>query len=129
MPGVSAERVKLWSYTDLLGLRTIYSLRQTTTASDGKPSHAHVETAQPVEPVAAVEPGTRLTITRDEAANAFVYRSIDRKSGEVVWQYPVEQVLRMAHRLRENGGDARQQEQQLDHDGLPPGSDDERVER
>lgn len=75
-----------------------------TAASDTKPSHAHVETVQPVEPVASVEHGTRLTITRDEAANAFVYRSIDRKSGEVVWQYPVEQVLRMAQRLRELEG-------------------------
>ncbi len=73
-------------------------------ASDSKPSHAHVETAQPVEPIVAIEPSTQLMITRDEAANTFVYRSIDRKSGEVVWQYPVEQVLRMAHRLRELEG-------------------------
>jgi uncharacterized protein (DUF433 family) len=36
VPSVSAERVKLWSYTDLLGLRTIYWLRQTKTASDGR---------------------------------------------------------------------------------------------
>jgi len=73
-------------------------------ASDAKPSHVQVETAQPVEPVVAIEPSTQLTITRDEAANTFVYRSIDKKSGEVVWQYPVEQVLRMAHRLRELEG-------------------------
>lgn len=76
----------------------------TVSASDSKASHAHVETAQPVEPVVAIEPSTQLSITRDEAANTFVYRSIDRKSGEVVWQYPVEQVLRMAHRLRELEG-------------------------
>jgi len=35
VPSISAERVKLWSYTDLLGLRTIYWLRQAKTASDG----------------------------------------------------------------------------------------------
>lgn len=36
VPSVSAERVKLWSYADLLGLRTIYWLRQTKTARDGR---------------------------------------------------------------------------------------------
>jgi uncharacterized protein (DUF433 family) len=36
VPSVSAERVKLWSYADLLGLRTIYWLRQTKTESDGR---------------------------------------------------------------------------------------------
>ena len=36
VPSVSAERVKVWSYTDLLGLRTIYWLRQRKRASDGQ---------------------------------------------------------------------------------------------
>ena len=36
VPSISPERVKLWSYTDLLGLRTIYWLRQTKLVSDGK---------------------------------------------------------------------------------------------
>lgn len=35
VPSVSAERVKLWSYTDLMGLRTIYWLRQTKRSGDG----------------------------------------------------------------------------------------------
>jgi len=35
VPSVSAERVKLWSYTDLMGLRTIYWLRQPKRASNG----------------------------------------------------------------------------------------------
>jgi len=35
VPSVSAERVRLWSYTDLMGLRTIYWLRQPKLASDG----------------------------------------------------------------------------------------------
>jgi uncharacterized FlaG/YvyC family protein len=65
---------------------------------------AHTDSAKPVEPVVQVEPSRRLTITRDESANTFVYRSINADTGEVVWQYPVEQVLRMAHRLRELEG-------------------------
>lgn len=35
VPSVSAKRVKLWSYSDLMGLRIIYWLRQTKTAPDG----------------------------------------------------------------------------------------------
>lgn len=35
VPSVSAKRVKLWSYSDLMGLRIIYWLRQTKTATDG----------------------------------------------------------------------------------------------
>lgn len=62
------------------------------------------DTTKPVEPTPPVEPTTRLTITRDKIANTFVYRSIDTRSGDVIWQYPVEQVLRMAHRLREMEG-------------------------
>ena len=36
VPSVSPERVKLWSYADLMGLRTIYWLRQTKRAPDGR---------------------------------------------------------------------------------------------
>lgn len=35
IPSVSAKRIKLWSYADLMGLRIIYWLRQTKTAPDG----------------------------------------------------------------------------------------------
>ena len=35
VPGVSAERIKLWSYADLLALRTIYWLRHEKEADDG----------------------------------------------------------------------------------------------
>jgi uncharacterized protein (DUF433 family) len=35
VPSVSAVRVKLWSYTDLMGLRTIYWLRRPKRASHG----------------------------------------------------------------------------------------------
>ena len=72
-------------------------------AATAKPA-AHADAPQPVEPVVQVEPSTRLMITKDEAANTFVYRSIDAESGDVLWQYPVEAVLRMAHRLRELEG-------------------------
>jgi len=36
VPSVSVERVKLWSYADLMGLRTIYWLRQSKRSPDGR---------------------------------------------------------------------------------------------
>lgn len=36
MPSISAQRIKLWSFSDLMGLRIIYWLRQTKTAPDGR---------------------------------------------------------------------------------------------
>ena len=35
VPSISAERIKLWSFSDLMGLRIIYWLRQTKKAPDG----------------------------------------------------------------------------------------------
>lgn len=35
VPSVSPERIKLWSYADLMGLRTIHWLRQAKTTDDG----------------------------------------------------------------------------------------------
>ena len=35
VPSISAERIKLWSYPDLMGLRIIYWLRQVKHAPDG----------------------------------------------------------------------------------------------
>jgi uncharacterized protein (DUF433 family) len=39
VPSISPERIKLWSYADLMGLRTIYWLRQSKTAKDGYSVH------------------------------------------------------------------------------------------
>jgi uncharacterized protein (DUF433 family) len=36
VPSISPERVKLWSYPDLMGLRVIYWLRQTKRSPEGK---------------------------------------------------------------------------------------------
>ena len=43
----------------------------------------------------------QMHISRDEAANAFVYRSIEVGTGEVVWQWPSDEILRRAQYLRE----------------------------
>lgn len=46
----------------------------------------------------------RLSISRDEATGTFIYRSIDRKTGEVVRQWPVESMLQFKAYLRNAEG-------------------------
>ena len=41
-----------------------------------------------------------MRISRDEVARRFVYRSVEADTGDVVWQYPAEEMLRRAHYLR-----------------------------
>lgn len=42
-----------------------------------------------------------LSITRNPAVRAFIYKSIDADSGDVVWQWPNEQAVRRAQHLRD----------------------------
>ncbi|MFT3811655.1 MAG: flagellar protein FlaG [Micropepsaceae bacterium] len=46
----------------------------------------------------------RLSISRDEATGTFIYRSIDRKTGEVIRQWPVEAMLQFKAYLRNAEG-------------------------
>lgn len=58
--------------------------------------------AQPVQPVAESATPTpkgqnadlRLVIEEDEATGAFVYKTLDRRTGEIVQQLPRESVLK-----------------------------------
>lgn len=43
----------------------------------------------------------QMRISRDKAAQAFVYRSVDVGTGEVVWQWPSEDILRRAQYRRD----------------------------
>jgi flagellar protein FlaG len=48
------------------------------------------ETVEPVE-----EADLRLVIEEDEASGTYVYKTVNRRTGEVVQQLPREQVLRL----------------------------------
>ncbi|MDO9336524.1 MAG: hypothetical protein EON95_13285 [Caulobacteraceae bacterium] len=58
--------------------------------------------SQPVQPVAETQAPTpkgqnadlRLVIEEDEATGAFVYKTLDRRTGEVIQQLPRESVLK-----------------------------------
>jgi flagellar protein FlaG len=46
----------------------------------------------------------RLSISRDPASGTFIYRSIDRETGEVIRQWPVESMLQFKAYLRHAEG-------------------------
>lgn len=47
---------------------------------------------------------TRLRIEQDEETGRFVYRSIDKETGEVVRQFPAEEMLNLIARFRDAAG-------------------------
>ena len=47
----------------------------------------------------------RLVIEEDRSSGSFVYKTVDRVSGEVLAQYPREELLRMQHREEYAAGD------------------------
>jgi uncharacterized FlaG/YvyC family protein len=65
--------------------------------TDNRGSNDHRE----AERRAAIEADREMSITRDENLNGFVYRSIEVDSGDVVWQFPAEELLRRAEHLRQ----------------------------
>jgi flagellar protein FlaG len=46
-------------------------------------------------PAAADQPDVRLIIEEDEQSGAFIYKTMDRRTGEVIQQFPREEILRL----------------------------------
>jgi len=46
----------------------------------------------------------RLVIEEDEASGSFVYRTLDRRTGEVISQFPREQILKLARNVDYEAG-------------------------
>lgn len=51
-----------------------------------------------------IAPTTRLRIDHDDEAGRFVYLNVDKKSGEVVKQFPPEDLLKFIAQFRETAG-------------------------
>ncbi len=64
-----------------------------TDASYGSLAPQVRETAPP--PPAADQPDVRLIIEEDDRTGAFVYKTMDRRTGEVIQQFPREEILRL----------------------------------
>lgn len=56
---------------------------------------SEAQSVQAVQPVPSVQPDLRLVIEEDEASGAFVYKTLDRSTGEVVLQLPDEKLLEL----------------------------------
>ncbi|WP_062098537.1 MULTISPECIES: flagellar protein FlaG [unclassified Caulobacter] len=68
------------------------------------------EAAQKAEPAKPVDDGPqpgdlRLVIEHDEASGEFVYKTVDRRTGETLQQFPREEVLRMRDGADYESGD------------------------
>lgn len=63
----------------------------------GKPAGGHDVSASKEKPVVAAgpQPGDlRLVIEEDPASGSYVYKTVDRRTGDVLQQFPREDVLR-----------------------------------
>ena len=49
----------------------------------------------PQPPPAADQPDVRLIIEEDAQTGAFVYKTMDRRTGQVIQQFPREEILRL----------------------------------
>ncbi|HEY2356039.1 MAG TPA: flagellar protein FlaG [Phenylobacterium sp.] len=63
----------------------------------GKPTASAAQGPDPVD--------LRLVIEEDKAAGSYVYKTIDRRTGEVIQQLPRDQVLRLREALDYEAGD------------------------
>jgi flagellar protein FlaG len=59
------------------------------------PDSVGAPATQTPPPPTPAQPDLRLFIEKDDAAGVFVYRIIDRRTGDVVQQFPREQVLQL----------------------------------
>ena len=62
----------------------------------GRPaSPASSDAPGPAETAATEEADLRLVIEEDQASGSYVYKTVDRRTGQVVQQFPRDEVLRM----------------------------------
>lgn len=77
-----------------------------TFASEGPPSSAvaALERALRALTPELMNSATRLSIEKDKGSGTFIYRAVDRDTGDVVHQWPGEDMLEMMRFLREYDG-------------------------
>ncbi len=83
------------------------------TQASSEPSVPVASTPEPAQPIVQspdkalatfTPPNTHLSIEHDAATNRYVFKSVDENTGEVIRQYPTEQMLtQIAHVRRITG--------------------------
>ncbi len=70
-----------------------------TSTSASSPSAQSQKQQQTVTPAAAPQPDTssnvQLEITEDKLTNSYIYKFIDKQTGQVIRQWPTEQMVQM----------------------------------
>ena len=56
---------------------------------------AHRDPGSPPQGVIVEQPDVRLIIEEDEKTGSFVYKTMDRRTGQVIQQFPREEILRL----------------------------------
>jgi DNA-binding transcriptional MerR regulator len=79
VPSVSAERVKLWSYTDLLALRTIYWLRQPKRTHEGQeiPASTMPAVRRALQALQALDLGVQIAALYPSVALSGIEEALD----------------------------------------------------
>jgi flagellar protein FlaG len=62
------------------------------------------ETAREPSGQAADQPDVRLIIEEDATTGSYVYKTMDRRTGEVIQQFPREQILRLQQDTKYTAG-------------------------
>lgn len=76
----------------------VTSVNSVQSSSVAPPAVTPLQQVRPVsavQPVLSVQPDLRLVIEEDEASGAFVYKTLNRSTGEVVLQLPDEALLEL----------------------------------
>ncbi|MGK2873206.1 MAG: flagellar protein FlaG [Alphaproteobacteria bacterium] len=72
------------------------------TSATTEPAEVAPAEQTPDKILAALTPrNTRLSIERDEATDRYVFRSVDENTGEVIRQYPTDEMLTQIARVRQ----------------------------
>jgi len=56
---------------------------------------AHKDPGSPPQGAIVEQPDVRLIIEEDERTGSFVYKTMDRRTGQVIQQFPREEILRL----------------------------------
>ncbi len=72
-----------------------------------KPAPSRVDTSSTAERAAQSQDPVdmRLVIEEDKASNSYVYKTVNRLTGEVIQQLPRDQVLKLREQLNYEAGD------------------------
>jgi len=74
------------------------------TSQQQAPPAAHNERAETSAPKFTPHPAADLRLVIEPRGSSYVYKTIDRRTGEIVSQYPMEEIVKMLSEQRYSAG-------------------------